>query len=223
MARMKAKATRILLVDDHPVVRRGISQLLQDAEGLVVCGEAEDTESALELVEQEEPDLVVVDLSLRESHGLDLIREIKRQFPAVKTLVLSMHATVEYVEKALRAGARGYVTKAQADEMIVEAIQKVQVGGLFIEESMNEEVLERLVDGPPRTMADQLTELSEREREVFLLMGEGKNTREIGEALGVNAKTVETFRRRIRAKLEVSSMTKLAHMAFEYSQARDSL
>lgn len=207
---------RILLVEDHPVVRRGIAQLLAEEPDMEVCGEAESVEEALESVEKMVPDVALVDLSLRESNGLDLLKVLKERYPAVISLVLSMHAEVGYVEKALRAGAKGYVTKDQADEVIIEAIRKAFRGGLYIQPSLSEEVLQRLVTGPEQSVADRFGELSERERAVFLMMGEGKDTKEIAAALGLNLKTVETYRRRIRTKLDIQSTSKLTHAAFEY-------
>lgn len=207
---------RILLVEDHPVVRRGIAQLLAEEPDMEVCGEAESVEEALEAVGRAVPDVALVDLSLRESSGLDLLKALKERYPAIISLVLSMHAEVGYVEKALRAGAKGYVTKDQADEVIIEAIRKAFRGGLYIQPSLSEEVLQRLVTGPEQSVADRIGELSERERAVFLMMGEGKDTKEIAGALGLNLKTVETYRRRIRTKLDIHSTSKLTHAAFEY-------
>jgi DNA-binding NarL/FixJ family response regulator len=207
---------KILLVDDHSVVRRGLSQLIRQEADLEVCGEATSVDEALRAIEETRPDVTLVDLSLRESNGFDLLKLMKERFPEVTPLVLTMHEDVGFAEKALRAGARGYVTKEAADEIVIEALRKVASGGLYLLESMQEEVLERLLSGPPQRLEDQIAALSERERAVFIAMGEGKNTREIGEALGLNLKTVETYRRRIKAKLDIDSMSKLAHMAFEY-------
>lgn len=207
---------RILLVEDHPVVRRGIAQLLAEEPDMSVCAEAESVEDALQTLERDVPDVALIDLSLRESNGLDLLLQLKERYPSVVSLVVSMHAEVGYVERALRAGAKGYVTKDQADEVIIEAIRKAYRGGLYIQPSLSEEVLQRLVQGPEQSVADRIGELSDRERAVFLLMGEGKDTKEIAAALGLNLKTVETYRRRIRTKLDIHSTSKLTHAAFEY-------
>ncbi|NUM52263.1 MAG: response regulator transcription factor [Candidatus Hydrogenedentes bacterium] len=209
---------KVVLVEDHPVVRRGIVQLLHEEEDIRVCGEAEDVVGALEAIGRETPDIVVVDLSLRDSNGLDLLREMRQRFPDLRALVLTMHTEPNYVEKALRLGARGYITKDQADEQIIDALRKVAAGGLYLDPSTNEAVLLRLVDGPKKSMDDQVNELSQRERSVFLLMGQGKNSRDIANRLGLNVKTVETYRRRIRAKLDVSNMSQLTHTAFEFVQ-----
>jgi DNA-binding NarL/FixJ family response regulator len=212
---------RILLVEDHPVVRRGIAQLLNDEPDMEVCGEADSVDDALAAVPTTRPDIALVDLSLRDSNGLDLIRALKEQHPAVAALVLSMHAEAGFAEKALRAGAKGYVTKDQADDTIIEAIRKVQAGGLYLQRNLSEEVLQRLVEGPEKPVADRIADLSERERAVFLLMGQGRDAKEIAAELGLNLKTVETYRRRIRAKLDIASMSKLTHAAFEYVAQRD--
>jgi DNA-binding NarL/FixJ family response regulator len=211
---------RILLVEDHPVVRRGIAQLLGDAPDMEVCGEAQSVDEALDIVATAKPDVALVDLSLRDSNGIDLIKALKAKYPAIASLVLSMHSEAGYVEKALRAGARGYVTKDQADEVIIEAIRRVHAGGLYVQNDLSEGVLQRLVEGTEKAVADRVDELSDRERAVFLMMGEGKDGKEIASELGVNLKTVETYRRRIRAKLDINSMSKLAHAAFEYIAQR---
>lgn len=207
---------RILLVEDHPVVRRGIAQLLNDEPDMEVCGEADSVNDALAAVEAARPDIALVDLSLRDSNGLDFLRAVKEQFPEVLALVLSMHAEAVYAEKALRMGAKGYVTKDQADDTIIEAIRRVHGGGLYLQNTLRDEVLQRLVEGPEKSVADQIEDLSDRERAVFLFMGAGKDSKEIAAELGLNIKTVETYRRRIRAKLDITSMSKLTHAAFEY-------
>ncbi len=209
---------RIVVIEDHPVVRRGISQLLSEEAGIEVCGEAEDVPTALALIASEKPDIALVDLMLKNSSGFDLLSELKQQKSPVKPIVLSMHAEADYVERALRAGARGYVTKDDADEKIIEAIHKVMGGGLYLDDAMSETVLQRLVGGPEKSLEEKVNELSQRERNVFLLMGQGRNSREIATRLGLNLKTVETYRRRIRTKLDIPTTTRLAHAAFEFIQ-----
>jgi DNA-binding NarL/FixJ family response regulator len=209
---------RIVLIEDHPVVRRGISQLLSEEAGIEVCGEAEDLATGLALITEKQPDIALVDLMLKNSSGFELLSELKQQKSDVKPIVLSMHAEADYVERALRAGARGYVTKDDADEKIIEAIHKVMAGGLYLDEAMSETVLQRLVSGPEKSLEDKVNELSQRERSVFMMMGQGKNSREIASRLGLNLKTVETYRRRIREKLEIPTTTRLAHAAFEFAQ-----
>lgn len=213
---------RIVLVEDHSVVRRGLSQLIEEEPDMEVCGEAESVDEALLVIATQQPDVALVDISLRDSNGIDLIRALKEQYPGVITLVLSMHAEVAYAHKALLAGAKGYITKEVADEIVIAALRKVYEGGIYLLDSMKEEVLERLVSGPAASMDDQIAGLSKRERAVFLAMGAGKNTREIGQELGLNLKTIETYRRRIKAKLDIDSTTRLTHAAFEYVAGQDS-
>jgi len=213
---------RILLVEDHPVVRRGIVQLLNEEPGMTVCGEVATVDDALAALPELHPDVAVVDLSLRGSNGIDLLKAMREDFPEVKAMVLSMYSEVSYVERALRAGAKGYVTKDQADATIIEAIEKVHRGGLYIQDNLSEEVLERLVAGPDKSLEDRIGELSARERAVFELMGQGRDTKEIAFELGLNLKTVETYRRRIKAKLDIDSMSRLAYTAFEYFANKDS-
>lgn len=212
---------RIVLVEDHPVVRRGLAQLLNEEEDMTVCGEADSVDDAVTALRESNPEVALVDLSLRGSSGFDLLKILREEFPEVVALVLSMHAEVSYVERALREGAKGYVTKDQADDTIIEALRRVHGGGVYVQEDLSQEVLHRMVAGPQKSTSDRIQDLSERERAVFELMGSGKDTREIGEALGLNLKTVETYRRRIKAKLDIDSMSKLAYTAFEYMSQRE--
>jgi DNA-binding NarL/FixJ family response regulator len=207
---------RIFLVDDHAIVRRGLVQLIAGEADLSVCGEAESVDEAMAAMEAAAPDLVVVDIILKGSNGIDLIAMLRDEYPEVKMLVLSMHTEVGVAERALRAGARGYVTKQDADEELIGALRKVAAGGMYVPPYMSERLLESLVKTQETTFEERLASLSERERAVFVCMGAGKDTKEIAGELGLNLKTVETYRRRLRAKLDIDSTSKLSFKAFEH-------
>ena len=151
---------KILLVEDHPVVRRGIAQLLGEESDMEVCAEAESVDEALAAVAAHPPDLALVDLSLRDSDGFTLLAALRERYPGVVALVLSMHSELSYIERALRAGAKGYVTKDEADETIIEAIRKVYGGGIYIQPGLSEEVLLRLVSEPKKSLDDRIHDLS---------------------------------------------------------------
>lgn len=220
---LAATATkRILLVDDHPIVRRGMVQLIDAEPDLGVCGEAEDINPAIELTSLLDPDIVIVDITLKTSNGLDLITELKRKYPFTPALVVSMHDEEVYAERSLRAGARGYVMKQDGDENIVRAIRKVLDGGVYVSESFSQRMLEGIATGSPPNFQQQLAELSEREFEVFRAIGEGKTPREIAQRLDINVKTIETYRRRIRAKLGIQGGNQLRYRAFEWVTSQSS-
>ncbi len=203
---------RILIVDDHPVVRAGLASLIDAEPDLEVCGQCSDAASALDAVGRVRPDLVLVDLSLGESSGLELLKALEqREFV---TLVVSMHADLIWVERALRAGARGYVHKGGATRDVVTAIHHVRGGGMWVSESMSEQLLERRLS--PGTHAPDeapVTALSDRELEVFLGIGNALTTQQIAEQLHISPKTVQTYRQRIKMKLGLSTAAELTTQA----------
>jgi DNA-binding NarL/FixJ family response regulator len=202
-------ACRVVLVDDHPIVRAGLAALI-DAEGdMAVCGQAGEIESGLDVIERERPDLVIVDLSLKGSNGLALIKELAGHQP--KVLVASMHDEATYAERALAAGALGYVHKGEATREIVQAIRKVMAGRVYLSESISETLVRRAVGaGGRKETRPPSDRLSNRELEVFELIGKGRTTREIGETLRLSAKTVQSFRQRIKEKLGLETAAELS-------------
>jgi DNA-binding NarL/FixJ family response regulator len=211
------KRTRVLIVDDHPAVREALALRIGRQLDLEVCGEAADTTEALALIAERQPDVAVVDISLKTGNGIDLIKRIKARNDQVRLLVWSMHSESLYAERALRAGALGYVTKDQATDRIIEAIRRVLDGKVWLSEAMAERLLHRAVgtEGAAATLSP-LDALADRELEVFRLIGEGMKTAEIAERLHLSVKTVETYRDRIRQKLDLSDGTKLAHYATQW-------
>ena len=207
----EAAAARILLVDDHPVVRLGFSQLLSREPDLTICGEAESIDGAISAVETLLPDLVIVDISLQGESGLRLIHQVHESHPKLPMLVCSMHDEALFAGRALAAGARGYIGKREAADDLVTAVRAVLAGKLYQSARLRErlERAGRLTPGPPEPMA----ELSNRELEVFGMIGRGLGTREIAERMGIAFKTVETYRENIKQKLAIASGPALAERA----------
>ena len=217
MSGKKKKRAQVLIVDDHPAVREALALRISRQPDLEVCGEAADTIDALRLVAEVLPDAAVVDISLKTGNGIDLIKRIKDRNDHVRILVWSMHSESLYAERALRAGALGYINKDQATDRIVEAIRRVLEGKVYLSEGMTEAILQRCVGGArDGDMRSPLDVLADRELEVFRLIGEGVKTAEIAERLHLSVKTVETYRDRIRQKLGLSDGTKLALFATQW-------
>ena len=204
---------RILIVDDHPVVRQGLKLVLGQEPDLDVCGEAEDAATALKALEQFKAKLVLLDLCLKESSGLTLIRDLLKRRRKIQILVVSMYDESLYAERVLRAGARGYVMKHEAMPNIVQAVRKVLAGEIYLSKRMSSRLVEKAVDGRPGKPASIISSLSDREIEVFRLIGEGLATRKIAARLHVSVKTVETHREHIKDKLKLASSTKLVQRA----------
>jgi DNA-binding NarL/FixJ family response regulator len=207
----------VLIVDDHPAVREALAIRIGGQRDLEVCGEAADMSEALRLIAETQPDAAVVDISLKSGNGIDLIKRIQDRDSHVRLLVWSMHSESLYAERALRAGALGYITKDQATDRIVEAIRRVLAGKVWLSEAAADRLLQRAVG----TVRDEVTRspleaLADRELEVFRLIGQGVKTTEIAEQLHLSVKTVETYRDRIRKKLDLSDGTRLARYATQW-------
>jgi DNA-binding NarL/FixJ family response regulator len=214
---MTAPARRtILIVDDHPMFRRGLASLIESEPDLAVCGQAGSSAVALQAAQQSQPDLAIVDLSLGESDGLDLVKELKRRHPRIPALVLSMHDEAVYAERSLRAGARGYVTKQQLDETVLVAIRRLLAGEIYMSGTVGERLAARFVAGRTLATHSPLEALSDRELQVFRLIGQGRSTRQIAETLHLSIKTIETHREHLKQKLQVETATELAHRATQW-------
>ncbi|MFO1475415.1 MAG: response regulator transcription factor [Verrucomicrobiota bacterium] len=212
------KITRIVLVDDHPIVRERLSEIINGEPDLSVCAEAEDRTGALQTIEAAHPQLVIIDLALKNSNGLELIKDIRARWPKVLMLVVSMHDESLYAERVIRAGARGYITKQEATRRILQAIRRVLSGEIYLNEKTAAHVLGRLT-GSPRTQAGSVSDLlTDRELEVFDLTGSGLNTRDIAERLRIDVKTVETYRVRIKEKLNLKGASELLQLAIRWKQ-----
>lgn len=209
---------RILLVDDHAVVRFGIAQLINRQSDLVVCGEQEDARKALDAITKMQPDLVIADLSLKDSSGLELIRNIKAQFPKIPMLVVSIHDETVYAEIAFRAGALGYLMKQEALEKIVTAIRRVLSGSVYVSDSLAAKMLQQQVRGNTDVQQPAIKSLSDREVEVFHLIGQWKKTKEIAGELHLSVKTVEYYREQIKRKLNLKDASELTQYATAWVQ-----
>src|SRR5438270_7685439 len=213
---------RILLVDDHAVVRFGIAQLINRQPDLTVCGEEEDASHALAAIGTLKPDLVIADISLKDSSGLELMRNIKAQYSGLPVLVVSGHDESIYAEIAFRAGALGYLMKEEALEKVVTAIRRVLSGAIYVSDALAAKMLQRQVRGHTDINESPVRSLSDREMEVFQLIGQWKKTREIAEELHLSVKTIEYYREQIKRKLDLKSAGELTHYATSWVQREQS-
>ena len=208
----------ILLVDDHPIVIEGLTQLINQQQDLIVWGEASDSLGALKAIETLKPNLAIVDISLKNGSGLDLIKSLQQRFPKLPILVLSMHDESLYAERVLRAGARGYITKQEATEKLITAIRRVLDGEIYLNEKVTSKILSRVISTSPAKNLSSINRLSDRELEVFQLIGQGHGTREIAELLHLSIKTVETYREHIKQKLKLKDATELVRHAVRWAE-----
>lgn len=208
---------RILLVDDHPLVRERLAEVINREPDLLVCAEAEDRCEAIERIKARQPSLVIVDLTLKNSDGVELIKDIHSRWPTLLVLVVSMHDESLYAERVLRAGARGYITKQEATRSILLAIRRVLDGQIFLSEAMASQLLGRLTEPGSDKITGPIESLADRELQVFELTGRGLNTRQIAEQLHIGVKTVETYRHRIREKLKLGHPTDLLRSAIAWA------
>ncbi len=218
--RQKLNPARIVLVDDHPAVREGLAESINHESGLAVCGQADDHAGAVRVIEATSPDLVVLDLTLRSSSGLELLKNIRARWPRVLILVMSMHDENLYAERVLRAGAHGYITKQEATQQVIQAIRHVLDGGIYLNQRISAKVLGRLRAKPEKATDSIQSLLAERELEVFEMMGEGLSTREIAQQLHIDGKTVDTYRARIREKLNLQTSSALLKLAIQWQRGR---
>ena len=211
---------RVFLVDDHPLVREWLTNLINQQPDLTVCGEADTAPRALEAIAQARPDVAIVDLSLKDSSGFDLIKNLKQSETGAAVLVLSMHDEAHYAERALRAGARGYVMKRETTKKVVNAIRRVLEGRVYISDSISEAMTARLLSGSADEVSASVEQLSDRELEVFEMLGRGLGTRQIAETLRVSVKTIQAYCARIKEKLHLDSATELLREAIRWNEAR---
>lgn len=214
----KRKGARILIVDDHPIVREHLKTLIEQQKDLHVCASVPDAIQAMKAIASLSPDLAIVDLSLKGTHGLDLVKDMAANHPQLPVLVLSMHDESIFADRVLAAGARGYITKQEATSRIMTAIRKVLEGGIYVSDRMTARILHRAVQGDEQKPGSSLSQLTDRELQVFQLIGHGLTTRQIAKQLHVDVKTVETYRSRIKEKLHLNSATVLLQYAVQWVQ-----
>jgi len=215
-AEVSSKKSKILVVDDHPIVRQGFAQLISQEDDLELSGEAGDATEAMECLKTSPPDLAIVDLSLKGINGIDLTKSMLAEQPKLPILIVSMFDEALYVERVLRAGARGYLMKQEATEKVVGAIRKILAGDIYVSERMGDVLLQKFVSGRPPAQGSPLENLSDRELEVMQLVGQGKGTRQIAEELHVSVKTVESHYAKIKEKLNLKTANELIQYAVKW-------
>jgi len=200
---------KVFIVDDHPIVRQGLAQLINQENDLVVCGEASDIPSALKEIPRFSPDILIVDISLGQESGIRLIEEVLIRKPELPALVLSMHDEFLYAERCLKAGAKGYVMKQEPPEKVIQAIKKVLKGGMYISEKLSAKFLHKFITKRSEEHGSPIESLSNRELEVFQLIGQGLKTRKIAEQLNLSVKTIETYIEHIKRKMDIDDSRNL--------------
>jgi len=219
---MSKSIARVFLVDDHPLVREWLTTLINQLTDLTVCGEAASEEKALEGIRDTTPDVAIVDLAMPEGSGLSLIKNIKAHVPGTAVVVLSMHDERFYAERAFRAGARGYVMKGESTSSIATAIREVLSGKLYLSPRMQTVFAERFADGGIASLNTPIKKLSDRELEVFRLLGQGYETRRVAQSLNVSIKTVQAYCARIKEKFQLANASELLREAIRFNDAQSS-
>lgn len=214
-----AEKSRVFIVDDHTMFREGLRQLIEHDPALTVCGDAADAQSALEAIGQSHPDVAIVDITLAGSSGLDLVKSLRSDFEDLPVLVVSMHEESLYAERALRAGAMGYVMKNEPAKTVTAAIHSVLRGEMYLSRKMSSSVISKFMRGEAEEPMSPLEILSDRELEVFRMLGQGKGTRQIAEDLGLTIPTIQSFRNRIKEKLHLKSAPELVLHAIHWVQS----
>jgi DNA-binding NarL/FixJ family response regulator len=211
-----AEKKMVLVVDDHPLMRQGLSLLINQQQDMQVCAEAEEAQAAMQALAQKKPDIVILDISLNGPDGLELLKSIRVSHPDLPVLILSMHDEAIYAERALRARANGYIMKQEATEKVLVAMRRILNGDIYLSDRMQNKMLHQFIDGAPSMIQSRIASLSDRELEVFRLIGEGRATREIAEELHLSIKTVETYQAHIKEKLALRSGRELIQHAIQW-------
>ncbi len=211
------KKHRVLVVDDHPIIRQGLGLLINQESDLVVCGEAEEATGAMHVLASSKPDILIVDISLNGPDGLDLLKNIRNLYPTLPVLILSMHDESIYAERALRAGANGYIMKQEATEKVLVALRRLLCGEIYVSDRIANRMLKHYITGSGTVRNSSIADLSDRELEVFRLIGEGHGTRQIAEELHLSVKTVESYQAHIKEKLSLRSSRELMQHAIQWN------
>ena len=214
-----ARKRCVFIVDDHPLVREGLTNLINRQSDLIVCGEAKDSASAIDGIAKERPDVAIIDISLTNESGLELIKDLVKQFPQVALIVLSMHDEALYAERALRAGARGYVMKHEMSKNVLASIRRVIGGEVYVSERIVNRMALRLVSSGQKLARSPVERLSDRELEIFQLLGQGRAPSEIARDLNLSLKTVQAYCARAKDKFGVTSLTELLRAAIRWEEA----
>jgi DNA-binding NarL/FixJ family response regulator len=214
------RKSRVFIVDDHPLVREGLTNLINAQDDVMVCGEAKDSSEAIDGIAKERSEVAVIDISLANESGLELIKNLVRQFPQVALIVLSMHDEALYAERALRAGARGYVMKHETSKSVLASIRQVLGGGLYVSERIANRIALRLTSSRRPVASSPVERLSDRELEIFRLLGQGRSPSEIARDLNLSLKTVQAYCARAKEKFGITSLTELLRAAIQWDDAR---
>ena len=214
-----APKRRVFIVDDHPLVREGLTNLINSQSDLIVCGEAKDSSEAIDGITKEQPDVAIIDISLTNESGLELIKNLVKQFPQVAVVVLSMHDETLYAERALRAGARGYVMKHETSKSVLASIRRVIGGDIYVSERIVNRMALRLTSARRRAGSSPVERLSDRELEIFQLLGQGRTPSEIARDLNLSLKTIQAYCARAKEKFGVTSLTELLRAAIRWDDA----
>lgn len=217
----KKRARRVLIVDDHPIVRQGLRRLIDQEDDLSVCGEAETVRDARTAIKDLNPDAIIVDISLKQGDGIELVRDARAHYPTLPILVLSMHDETIYAERMLSAGANGYIMKQAASEQFLVAVRRVLEGGIYVSEAVGNSMIQKFASGGSYISSNPIDRLSNRELQILHLIGKGSSTRETAEALNLSIKTVESHRQRIKRKLNLTTGAQLVQYAVNWFSGRD--
>lgn len=206
----------VFIVDDHPLLRQGLAMMINREHDLAVCGEAEEAQAAMQAIPQCRPDILIVDISLNGPDGLDLLKSVRSSYPDLPVLILSMHDEATYAERALRAHANGYIMKQEATEKVLVAVRRILNGEVYLSDRIANKMLQQYVGGASASLQSRLSALSDRELEVFRLIGEGRGTRQIADELYLSVKTVETYQAHLKEKLSLRSGRELIQHAIQW-------
>jgi DNA-binding NarL/FixJ family response regulator len=216
IAASKRRSRRVLIVDDHPIVRQGLRRVMENEDDLTVCGEAETVRDARIAIKELTPDAVIADLSLKQGDGIELVRDVRAHYPHLPILVLSMHDETIYAERMLAAGANGYIMKQAASEQFLIALRRVLDGGIYVSEAVGNNMIQKFAAGGAYISANPIDRLSNRELQILHMIGKGMSTRETAHSLNLSVKTVESHRQRIKRKLNLSTGTQLVQYAVNW-------
>ena len=211
-----SRKSRVLVVDDHPIVRQGLALLINQEADMLVCGEAEEAMGAMHVMASSKPDILIVDISLNGPDGIDLLKNIRNVYPAMPVLILSMHDESVYAERALRAGANGYIMKQEASEKVLLAVRRILNHEVYVSDRVSGKMLQQYVGKTGGVSHSPIEDLTDRELEVYRMIGEGHGTREIAEKLHLSVKTVETYQAHIKEKMSFRSARQLVQHAIQW-------
>jgi DNA-binding NarL/FixJ family response regulator len=217
----KRRVRRVLIVDDHPIVRQGLRRIMENEEDLIVCGEAETARDARSAIKELTPDVMIADISLKQSDGIELVRDVRAHHPQLPILVLSMHDETIYAERMLSAGANGYIMKQAASEQFLVSLRRVLDGGIYVSEAVGNNMIQKFAAGGSYISANPIDRLSNRELQILHMIGKGMSTRETAESLNLSIKTVESHRQRIKRKLNLNTGTQLVQYAVNWFTGRE--